>query len=105
MTTTQQYSQNNLNTNLHSTFVDFTDEDNCPPFPFPDSLADADKEDKQKFIYLLIQKCWENPNILFSSKLPEFNAEVFKITKKDIEAVKALYKEQCPVIFNSMSIY
>eukprot|EP01083_Nonionella_stella_P019172 53292_1 len=72
-------------------------------FPLKEKMTD---EAKAQFIYDLIRECMKNPNIQFGASrsiphLTEQNADLFVLTKKDLEDIRTTYKTQCPALWNN----
>jgi len=73
--------------------VDF-DED----FPYSDDIQD-DELARKEFVLEIIKQCTD-PSVAFVP-VYQFDEGMFEIKQTDIEQVKQLYREQCPIIWNS----
>eukprot|EP01083_Nonionella_stella_P019174 53300_1 len=72
-------------------------------FPLKEKMTD---KARAQFIYNLIHQCMKNPNIQFGASrsiphLTEQNADLFVLTKKDLEDIRTTYKTQCPALWNN----
>ena len=78
------------------TLPDFDDD-----FPYPDQVADDEKE---SFKIKKLKYCYTHPGCTFDDLhfvLPNLDANLFDdITTEDIDAIKELYKKQCPTLYN-----
>eukprot|EP01084_Bolivina_argentea_P230363 388595_1 len=74
-----------------SMVTDFDDD-----FPFDKEMKND--EEKNEYIFQLILKCNNNPDINFNeeNKSIKFDTKFFSVDDKDIEAVSIKYKKQCP---------
>ena len=79
--------------------VDFAKEDDKFEFPFGSNQVSSEKE-QATFIFKLIKKIDEDPDIIFYPEATVYDERYFKIKQEDIDEVKKIYQKQCPAIFN-----